>query len=424
MWELSKRQRQVVTLGYCIAFVALGWIIGSLGPTLLGLADQTATDVESLGFLFTTRSIGYVLMSSIIGRVLDARPEWAHRICAAGLALLGTTFVWVPTMTTPVSLGVWFVAVGLGAGFVDVVGNTCINWVWGDEVNQPMQLLHFAFGVGAATAPMVVSKVIQVTNGVKMAYVILGAMQLPCALLTLLIPAPGPNANSGAKKEEGEAGEEASGKEWKLAAATSAFLLVYVGIEVGYGGWISPYVVRAGLGSDIDAANAGAVFWTAFTVGRLLGVPLGGMLKPETMIRADLLVCLVVSIALTVLPHSLMITNIGSAAYGLGMASLFPTALAYPPAVGIPLSGTSFGYIVVGASLGELLIPMSIGHLFKAFGPNSLFSFSVLCSAIAFAIASVIFYIGGPSQKSSKPKYEVLDESVDPTEVDDMNPEL
>ena len=49
--------------------------------------------------------------------------------------------------------------------------------------------------------------------------------------------------------------------------AVAVFFALYVGIEVGFSGWIATYAQAVGLGGSGTGAALTAVFWAAFTVG-------------------------------------------------------------------------------------------------------------------------------------------------------------
>src|SRR6266853_929179 len=61
------------TAGYFAAFVALGLTTGLLGPTLPGLASQTSASLSAISYLFTARSLGYVLGATGGGGLYDRR---------------------------------------------------------------------------------------------------------------------------------------------------------------------------------------------------------------------------------------------------------------------------------------------------------------------------------------------------------------
>ena len=57
------------TAAYYATFIGLGLTSASLGPTLPGLAEQTRTNIGEISFLFTARSLGYLLGSLRGGRL-------------------------------------------------------------------------------------------------------------------------------------------------------------------------------------------------------------------------------------------------------------------------------------------------------------------------------------------------------------------
>ena len=77
--------RMSKTAAYYLAFVALGLASASLGPTLPGLAENTQTHLREISFLFTARSLGYLLGSFSGGRFYDRKP--GHPVM--GLMLIG-----------------------------------------------------------------------------------------------------------------------------------------------------------------------------------------------------------------------------------------------------------------------------------------------------------------------------------------------
>src|ERR1051325_4655569 len=60
-----------LTAAYFAAFIALGLTVGSLGPTLPSLAEQTHVGLGAISYLFTARSMGYVFGAVRGGRLFD-----------------------------------------------------------------------------------------------------------------------------------------------------------------------------------------------------------------------------------------------------------------------------------------------------------------------------------------------------------------
>ena len=69
--ETAEGGRISKTASYYAAFVALGLVTASLGPTLPGLAENTGTLLSEISYLFTTRSMGYLIGSFLGGRLYD-----------------------------------------------------------------------------------------------------------------------------------------------------------------------------------------------------------------------------------------------------------------------------------------------------------------------------------------------------------------
>jgi len=67
----DRRQVLFRTLGYYAAFIALGLVSASLGPTLPGLANNTGSQLSHISLLFVARSSGYLAGSLLGGRLYD-----------------------------------------------------------------------------------------------------------------------------------------------------------------------------------------------------------------------------------------------------------------------------------------------------------------------------------------------------------------
>ena len=54
----ANRLKRQQTSGYFLAFIGIGLIAGVLGPTLPGLAENTASRLNQISILFTTPGAG------------------------------------------------------------------------------------------------------------------------------------------------------------------------------------------------------------------------------------------------------------------------------------------------------------------------------------------------------------------------------
>ena len=79
---------------------------------------------------------------------------------------------------------------------------------------------------------------------------------------------------------------------YALVISAMLFLFFYVGAEITFGGWIYTYAVTLKLASAAGAAYLTSVFWLAFTIGRLISIPVATRFKPKQVILTALFSCL------------------------------------------------------------------------------------------------------------------------------------
>ena len=61
-------------------------------------------------------------------------------------------------------------------------------------------------------------------------------------------------------------------------------LFLFVGCELGYGGWLAVYAVNEKMMGESGAANLVGAFWGALTLGRLLAVPISTRVSPKAFL--------------------------------------------------------------------------------------------------------------------------------------------
>jgi FHS family Na+ dependent glucose MFS transporter 1 len=361
------------TAGYFAAFVAIGLETSALGPTLTGLAAQTSSQLDQISFLFTAHALGYMVGSFFGGRLYDRLP--GHRLMSTMLLLMVALLIVVPLVPLLWLLAAAWLLLGITGGALDVGGNTLIVWVHGRQVGPYMNALHFFFGVGSFLTPIIVAGAIALSDGHAWAYWLLSLLILPVAAWLLRTPSPvfrsdtpaAPTPLDGAEANRAAGASQASTT--RVVALISLLLLLYVGAEAAFGGWIYTYAVTLELSSETVAAYLTSAFWGALTFGRLLAVPVAIRFRPQAILLVDLLGCLA-SVALILLwPGSAAATWLGALGLGFSMASIFPTAISLAERR-VPITGQVTGWFLVGASIGAMLLPWLIGQLFESVGPQ------------------------------------------------------
>jgi FHS family Na+ dependent glucose MFS transporter 1 len=366
------------TLGYYLAFLAVGLTGASLGPTLPDLAAQTHTRLGEAGVLFTARSLGYMLGSLGGGRLYD---HWrGHRLMAAALVAMAVTMAAVPAISPLWLLAAVLLALGAAEGTVDVGGNTLLVWLHRHRVGPFMNGLHFFFGVGAFLSPIAIAQVVLHSGGIAWAYRGLAVAVLPVALWLLCLPSP----TGGAAAEEAAA----TRPNYALVALLAGLLLCYVGAEVGFGGWVYTYAVASGLAGQATAAYLTSAFWGALTVGRFVSIPIAGRCSLRTVLLADLLGSLACLALLLAFPGSPVALWLGSCGFGLAMASIFPVTISLAERH-LAFTGQVAGWFLAAAGMGGMSLPWLMGQLFEPLGPRAAMAavFAILLAALGIFAA-------------------------------------
>jgi FHS family Na+ dependent glucose MFS transporter 1 len=384
-WNIKGAQGEhwPTTVGYFATFVAVGLQASILGPTLPPLAEHTHSPLGEISFLFTAAALGYLLGSYFGGRLYDRIA--GHPLMSAMLVLMAAMLALIPVIPTLWLLTIAWLFVGVASGALDVGGNTLLVWLHGRQVGPYMNALHFFFGVGSFLAPLMVAQALVLSGDIRGAYWILSALMLPVALWLLRLPSPRSPAHAGdplpgdsqpagastAGVEQAEPAQVTARQRYerRIVVFTCLLLLLYVGAEVAFGGWIYTYAVALGLTDATTAAYLTSAFWGALTLGRFLSIPLATRFRPRMILLTDLLGCLASVGVLLLWPGSAAATWLGALAMGLAMASIFPTCITLAGRR-IPITGRVTGWFLVSSSLGGMSLPWLIGQLFEPIGPQ------------------------------------------------------
>jgi fucose permease len=382
--SLERAGRISKTIGYYAAFVALGMVGASLGPTLPGLAEHTQTHLGEISFLFTARSLGFLLGSLFGGRLYDRVS--GHSLMAVVLGIMAVTMALAPLLSLLWLLAVVLLIMGVAEGTLDVGGNTLLIWVHRHKVGPFMNGLHFFFGAGAFLSPIIIAQTALISGDITWAYWVLALLMLPVIVWLLRLPSPTPQAVS----EDGTVGRA----DHLLVALVALFFFLYTGAEISFGGWIFTYAVALGLSGETAAAYLTSAFWGAITLGRLLTIPVAARLRPRFILLGGLMGCLVSVSVILLWSNTLAAIWLGTLGLGFSMASIFPTTLSLAERR-VTITGRVSGWFFAGASAGGMTLPWLIGQFFETIGPRVMM-FAILVNLIvAVGVFAVLFFHSG-----------------------------
>jgi FHS family Na+ dependent glucose MFS transporter 1 len=172
-----------------------------------------------------------------------------------------------------------------------------------------------------------------------------------------------------------------------IILTAALFLFFYVGAEIAFGGWIYTYTVELALAPAVQAAYLTSGFWLAFTIGRLLSVPLATRYTPRQLITAALLGCVVFMGLALVIGDSAAVLWVAALGAGFCMAPVYPSGFTLA-VQGLRLTARASGVILLGDSFGAMILPWLVGEVLGAAGPRAMVYLvlgSLILDLLAFA---------------------------------------
>jgi fucose permease len=343
-----------------------------------GLAAHTGSTWREISYLFTARSLGYLIGSLLSGRLYDRLS--GHLLMATGPIIMAMMMALTPVIPLLWLLIIVLIILGAAEGGLDVGGNTMLVWVHRDKVEPYMNALHFFFGVGAFISPIIIAWAVNRSGDIYWAYWSLALLMFPISLLLLRLPSPAP-----LKAPTEETTDQVN---TIVVGLIVIFFFLYVGAEVAFGGWVYAYAVNLNLTTATMARLLTSAFWGALTVGRLAAIPLAIRIRPRTILLTGLMGCIASVSIILLWQNSLVAMWIGTLGLGFSMASIFPTTLNLAERR-MTITGKVMSWFFVGASTGAMFLPWLIGQFFEAVGPSMV----MLTILIDLLLALGLFFI-------------------------------
>lgn len=385
------------------AFLVYGAYIAAAGAALPEMADRMNMSTSHVGFVFTTRGIGYFVGTILSGYILSLanNPVSKHMMTCLALMLSGlATGITASSSNFALVLSMFFVQ-GMGSGGVDTMANCAMPELWDSRVQPWMQALHAMFGIGAIIGPSLVGVMSYQTTFELLA--VLSAVPFGSLLLYNILDQTEhalcekeqqqkqqkEEDRGGNKKEEKNADspkqQRAEQQQVDKAGILPVFIrgvivvlyFVYVGGESGYAAWIGIFSLdRHITNSNAQAAYLIAIFWGGLTIGRILSVPVALYFSATRMLQFHLTCSLVTSILIAIFACS-KVLNYASAAVvsamlGYAYSALFPLLMTVVNDFDWVMDSTSTTAFILGSTFGEACIPVCIGMGMRYAGDNTL----------------------------------------------------
>ncbi len=362
---LNTHSRWIVLALCCLFFFSLGVTIASFGPLLPELSALNQVDLSRMGQIFTFYFLGS-LISQIFSGTLSDRFGEKPLLIAATLLLMGSVAVLPFSHSFALSLPL-FSLTGLGGGAIVLVTNVLIARVYADRSVSALNLLNLFFGVGAFLSPALVGLIAgQTGHGRQILWLVSGLLALQVALFVWLrIPPAQRSSHPGS----------ATGMRFLLRSQVIwllAFLLMlYVGVENGFGGWITVYMQRTADLPYEQAALSASAFWLALTAGRLVTVGLGMRLSAVRILTLSIGGGLAGSLLMVWGRGNLPLSAAAILLTGFSFASIFPSTVSLSSALFPEQAGRAMSIINGMASIGAMVLPWLQGVLLNTVSPTA-----------------------------------------------------
>ena len=360
----------------------------TLGHALPYLAQNTGSLIAEVSILFSTKAAGYLLGSVVGGRLYDRLP--GHVVAMAAILGIAGTLALTPIIPLLWVLAVVLFVLGMVEGALDVGCNALLVWVHGSGVGPYMNALHFFFGIGTFLSPIIIAQSVLRSGEITWGFWVIAVIMLPVALwVTRTSSPPAPTAES----------EKGGRTNLKLLGLIVVFLFAYVGAEVGFGGWVYTYALTQNLADETSGAYLTSAFWGAFTVGRLLSIPIAARVRPRWTLLGDLVGGVLSMVLVLLFPTSSTALWIGAILLGLFVASIFPTMVTLAERR-MTLTGTVTSWFFVGASAGAMFLPWLMGQFFEAISPLAIIVVILGDLLLAIVLYIIVMLVSEPIRES------------------------
>jgi hypothetical protein len=156
----QHRLRYAFHVCLCWGMCGLGTVLCMLGPTLLDLGEQAHASVQQMSYVFTARSVAYLLGSVVGGLLLEVLQNTCTMLALA-MYLVGIGSFCAPLCTAVWSLGLSMACAGFAMGLIDTGANVMTLKLWGPRAEPFVQSIHASFALGALVAPLLADQYIR-----------------------------------------------------------------------------------------------------------------------------------------------------------------------------------------------------------------------------------------------------------------------
>ena len=394
---ISSKGKVVLSAVIMVAFIAIGIGETFVGPALNYLTAKWGVSLGDGGILFTSIFFGScvsISSSSWLMQRIGIRLTLFLSLLLLALGLVGMAF-------TP-GLGLALVAtlsLGLGLGGMDVILNLLAANIYPSRQSAMLNLVNVFFGVGALTSPLLVRAAAGVSGHLEAMLLGLSGLILLTALAFALLPLPTLHHQS----DSATAPTLGAVLRDRYVLALMLTFFLYVGMEVGFGGWAVNFAI---IGTHLDLQTAtllATTFWLSFTLGRLVAAAIASFVPGHWLIIGGALLAAAGGLIVAAFNASVLPIFVGAVLVGVGCAPIFPTSFAQAAAYHSHWAALVSSLAVLGGMFGGAVLPFIQGQLLTGWGVWAGAGFTVLIALAIIVLQLSAYSKAGRVQPASAP---------------------
>ncbi|HLY78419.1 MAG TPA: MFS transporter, partial [Caulobacteraceae bacterium] len=341
------------------SFAALGGCLTLPGTVLPLLVEHFHIRLVEAGSMLALQPIGY-LVTVIGAQYLIGR--WGMRaVLSAGPLAFALGYGGFGLASGWISGAAMMLVTGLGFGVTEVALNTLLITIGGERRSNLLNFTHLFFAVGAFVAPPLVAHAVAARvswrlcfAGAALAMAAVGAGWSRLHVDGIAAPAAGPAGGRRAVR-------------WNLGVLLAAILGVYVGVEMGIGGWLTKYMVSERRTTLTYAGNALSLYWMGLAAGRLMLSALSHRFG-ETALLLGLTVLSAIALPAGLLAPVPWLAVLCFTITGFGFSGIFPMVIALGGRHHPTDSAAITSVMITGAGIGGIVVPWMMSAIADAAG--------------------------------------------------------
>lgn len=352
---LAAPRGRPALLATALTAAGIGLTVGALSPALPTLHTHLHTPLADLGILFSANFGGSVLSALLLGGRFDRRS--GRDILVAGIALMILGMLALPLATSLPQAVAALALIGVGSGTNSAGVPVLTARLFGARGGRALSLVNMCFGLGAFVGPLVMAAALERTHQYGGVFAGIAALLLLPLALYLLVPLPVPRPLPHGRAPRLPATARPA------VALLAAIAFLYLGAEVGFGGWLYTFVRESTSADPATASWAPATFWLALSIGSLLVALLPLRVAPARIVFWCAL-CAGAVLALLLGLGSVIGIAIGLAGLlGLLLGPIYPLTLAEAADLVPAAAGRVASVVTACSQVGGAVLPWAQGLL-------------------------------------------------------------